>query len=235
MTPHKANARPNRVHQEVCELLPWYVNGRLDGRERVGVETHLSTCPACQAELQQCRDLAAAVQATGEPAWSPSPSRFSQLLARIDAAEAPGAPSDGWWEGLRARHTKPLLVWQRTPRLVRWALAAQGAMILLLGGVLMWHTPFSPAPLYRTLADDRDQVRRSQARLQVAFADEMTAQELRTLLTSIGGTIVNGPSALGVYTVELPVSAGAPELMGPILDAVRAHRQVRFAEPTPSG
>jgi anti-sigma factor RsiW len=230
MTRHEAHERPRRDHQEVWMLLPWYANGTLDSREHAAVEAHLATCPACQAELEQCRDLAA-VQATGETAWSPSPNQFSQLLARIDAAEAPGAPSDGWWERLRARYTKHLLVRQRTPRLVWWALAAQGAMILLLGGVLMWQTPFSPESLYQTLADDSDQVRRSQAHLQVVFADDMTAQELRTLLTSIGGTIVKGPSALGVYTVEIPPSGGSPDLIDPVLDAVRAHPKVRLAEP----
>jgi DNA-directed RNA polymerase specialized sigma24 family protein len=76
--------------------------------------------------------------------------------------------------------------------------------------------------------------RQDQAHLQVVFADEMTAQELRALLTSIGRTIVKGPSALGVYTVEILVSGGSPDLVNPILDAVRAHPKVRLAEPIPS-
>jgi hypothetical protein len=113
-------------------------------------------------------------------------------------------------------------------------LAAQGAMILLLVGVLVWQAPFSPGSLYRTLADDSDQAHQNQAHLQVAFTDDMTEPELRALLTSIGGTIVKGPSVLGFYTVEIPVSEASPELVDPILDEVRAHRKVRFAEPTPT-
>lgn len=114
-----------------------------------------------------------------------------------------------------------------------WTLAAQGAMILLLVGALVWQAPSSQGSIYRTLADDSEHTPRGQAHLQVVFADDMTEKELRALLTSIGGTIVKGPSALGVYTVEIPVSAGSPDLLDPILDAVRAHRQVRLAEPTP--
>jgi Putative zinc-finger len=234
MTPHEVNAQNNRLHQEVCELLPWYVNGRLEGQEREAVETHLSTCPSCQAELRHCHDVAAAVQADGETAWSPSSEHFSRLLARIDAAEVHEAQGGSWRERLRARYTKHLLALQGTPRLVRWTLAAQGAMILLLVGVLVWQAPFSPEPLYRTLADDSDQARENQAHLQMVFADDMTEQELRALLTSIGGTIVKGPSPLGVYTVEIPVSEGSPDLVDPLLDAVRAHPKVRFAEPTPT-
>jgi Putative zinc-finger len=231
MTQHEANARNNRCHEEACELLPWYVNGRLEGREREDIEKHLSTCPACQAELRHCRDLAAAVQAAGETHWSPSPGHFSQLLARIDAAEAHGAQGGSWWEPLRALCARHLRALQTTPHLVRWVLTAQGAMILLLVGLLVWQAPFSPGPLYRTLADDRDQTRQNQAQLQMAFTDDMTDQELRALLTSIGGTIVKGPSPLGFYTVQIPVSEGSPDLVDPILDAVRTHRKVRLAEP----
>jgi RNA polymerase sigma factor (sigma-70 family) len=234
MTPHEANARNNRFHQEVCERLPWYVDGRLEGREREAVEMHLSTCPVCQAELGHCRDLAAAVQTTEATTCSPSPEHFSRLMARIDAAEAHASQNGGWRERLRAQCARHLQALQTTPGLVRWALAAQGVMILLLVGVLVWQAPFSPEPLYRTLADDGEQTRQDQAHLQVVFADEMTAQELRALLSSIGGTIVKGPSALGVYTVEIPVSEGSPDLVNPILDAERAHPKVRLAEPIPS-
>jgi hypothetical protein len=100
--------------------------------------------------------------------------------------------------------------------------------------VLVWQAPFSTVPLYRTLADDSDQARQGQAHLQVALTDDMTEQGLQALLTRIGGTIVKGPSTLGVYTVEIPVSEGAPDLIDPILDVVRAHPKVRLAEPIPS-
>ena len=234
MRHHDPTSRNHHVHQEAWELLPWYANGTLDGRECAAVEAHLPTCPACQAELQRCRDIATAVHAAGEAAWSPSPGHFSQLLARIDAAEAQEAQDGGWRERLRARYTRSLLALQSTPRLVRWALVTQGAMLLLLAGVLVWQAPFAPGPLYQTLSDGRDPVARGQAHIQVVFADEMTEKELRALLTGVGGTIVKGPSSEGVYTVAVPLSGSAPDLAGPVLDALRAHRHVLFAEPLPT-
>ena len=39
--------------------------------------------------------------------------------------------------------------------------------------------------------------------LQVVFADDITEREIRTLLSSIGATIVAGPSPMAVYTVAL--------------------------------
>ena len=234
MTPHEANARNHRFHQEVWELLPWYANGTLEGRECEEVEMHLLTCTSCQAELRHCRDIGTAIHAAGETAWSPTPGHFPRLLARIDAAEARGSQDGGWWERLRAQCARHLLVLQSTPRMVRWTLAAQGAMILLLAGVLVWQGPFSPGPLYRTLSDGGDHVPQGQAHIQVVFADDITEKELRALLTSVGGTIVKGPSSEGVYTVELPLSGNSPDLVDPILEAMRAHRKVRLAEPTPA-
>jgi NAD(P)-dependent dehydrogenase (short-subunit alcohol dehydrogenase family) len=151
------------------------------------------------------------------------------------AGKACHATQDGgWWERLRARSTKALLALQGTPRLMRGALVAQGAMILLLAGVLVWQEPFSPGPLYQTLSDGSDHVPQDQAHIQVVFADDITEKEIRALLTSVGGTIVKGPSSLGVYTVELPLSGSSPDLVGPVLDAVREHRNVLFAEPIPT-
>jgi anti-sigma factor RsiW len=234
MMRHDPTSRTHHGHQGVWELLPWYANGTLDGREGEEVETHLSTCPACQAELQRCRDVAAAVHKAGEAAWSPSPGHFSQLLAHINAAEAQEAPDGGWRGRLRARCTRSLLVLQGAPRIVRWALVAQGAMILLLASVLVWQVPFAPGPLYRTLSDGSDYGSQGQAHIQVVFADDITEQEIRALLTSVGGTIVHGPSSLGVYTVAVPLPGSSPDLVDPVLGAVRAHRKVRLAEPTPT-
>ena len=234
MMHHDPTSRHHHGHQAVWELLPWYANGTLDGRECEEVETHLSTCPACQAELTRCRDVATAVRTAGEPAWSPSPSHLSQLLAHIDAADARGTQGGGWWARLRAQSTKFLLALQGTPRLVRWALVAQGAMILLLASVLAWQAPFSPGPLYQTLSDGDDHVPQGQAYIQVVFADDITEKELRALLTSVGGTIVKGPSSEGVYTVELPLPGSSPDTVGPVLDAMREHGKVLFAEPRPT-
>ena len=39
------------VHREVALLLPWYVNGALDGSERLRVERHVHSCILCRREL----------------------------------------------------------------------------------------------------------------------------------------------------------------------------------------
>jgi anti-sigma factor RsiW len=231
MIRHDTDAQVDRVHREVWELLPWYVNGTLDGQESQRVARHLSTCSACQTELTRCHDLAAAVHAAEEVAWAPSREHLSRVLARIDAADAPRAWAGSWWQQLCTRCLGYRLWLQRTPSPVRWALATQGALILLLLGVIVWQAPFAPEPFYRTLADVNEQAPQDRVRIRVVFTPDMTAQEIRTLLHAIGGTIIKGPSSLGVYTVEVASAGTAPDRASMVLDAIRAHRKVRLAEP----
>ncbi|MGN6123617.1 MAG: anti-sigma factor family protein [Sphingomonas oligoaromativorans] len=38
-------------HLETERLLPWYVTGQLDPKDRLQVEAHLAECEECRAEL----------------------------------------------------------------------------------------------------------------------------------------------------------------------------------------
>ncbi|MCP4659632.1 MAG: zf-HC2 domain-containing protein [bacterium] len=39
--------------QDAIELLPWFLNGSLDGDERQALHDHLATCESCRSELEQ--------------------------------------------------------------------------------------------------------------------------------------------------------------------------------------
>jgi hypothetical protein len=79
--------------------------------------------------------------------------------------------------------------------------------------------------------------------LRLAFADGVREQDLRALLVSLRATILAGPSAQGLYTVQVPLewlvprlrgTAGAPdtaEAMRLLLEELQAHPAVRFVEP----
>src|SRR5262245_8367568 len=49
-------------HREAVELLPWFLNGTLDGPERTRVEGHLAECIACKQEAEDLRHLRAMTQ-----------------------------------------------------------------------------------------------------------------------------------------------------------------------------
>jgi hypothetical protein len=66
------------------------------------------------------------------------------------------------------------------------------------------------------------------------FAEDTRESELRALLTSVNGTIVDGPSSIGVYTIAVPLSPATPEAVTNLLRVLRAQPQVRLAEPASS-
>ena len=75
-------------HQQVMELLPWYVNATLQPEERTQVEAHLKGCQECARELEQALELQHAV--SGDPAPEPSPFQFTRALARVEEYERRG-------------------------------------------------------------------------------------------------------------------------------------------------
>ena len=228
-----------RLHQRIWELLPWYVNGSLAGREREKVEAHLAGCPRCQAEEAACRRTAAAVSGAGESAPSPHPAQFQRLLERVEEAERAGG---GWLAPIRS-------LLGATPRPLRGALLAQAAMILLLVGALAWAWgarrpgvpgapgavsaagPASGPAVYRTLSDPVARPART-ARLRLMFSPKATEREIRELLLGVHGELTAGPSPLGVYTVEVPIEGTSPgDPVGVVLARLRSEAQVVFAEP----
>jgi len=46
-------------HRRVRQLLPWYVNGTLEGEELTEVERHLRRCSRCRAEIEGLQKLQA--------------------------------------------------------------------------------------------------------------------------------------------------------------------------------
>lgn len=227
-----AGTRPHDGHRKVWELLPWYVNGTLSAPETAEVEKHLATCAACQQEVSRCRAMAAAVRAQPEDTWSPSPQHLAQVLTRIDTIEA--RPMRRWADRW-GYHLKPLRWLEETPRPARWALALQGAFILVLGSALLWPTASLPPPmLYRTLSSEPKPVSADRVPLRLVFAEDITERELRALLLPLGATIVQGPSPIGVYTVEIPLAEATSERLPPMLKRLRAHPKVSLAEPVSS-
>src|ERR1700726_4436637 len=109
-----------------------------------------------------------------------------------------------------------------TPRLVRWALAGQlAAMVLLATALAFGPARRQPAgAIYRTLSEPSVQTASLPAtaatattavapQIRVVFVETATAKQMREVLLSTRGRLVDGPSPLGAYTLELPAPAPA--------------------------
>jgi anti-sigma factor RsiW len=215
-------------HQKVWEILPWYVNGTLEDHEQKFVARHILRCQSCADEVARCQSIATAVRSAEEAARTPSPEHLARLMEGIDRGRTSAAPERSRI-GVRDWIEKIQLAFQETPSLFRWALTAQTAAIVLLAAAITWQA--SIAPSYRTLSDAGSDPAPGRVHLQVVFADDITEREIRTLLSSIGATIVAGPTPMAVYTVALAAhDREAPAQTRETLALLRAHPKVRLAE-----
>jgi hypothetical protein len=204
-------------HQATWEILPWYVNGTLNGGELERLELHLTNCVACRAELKYLRELGGAVHAAEDFPLAPAQG-FSGVMARIEAAEK--RPFFwGWRESLG-----------RTPVGMRHFLAAQAAAILLLVGILAWPAGEAPSAPYRTLSEDPVSQVDLRSRLHVVFDPETPERRIREILASMRAEIIAGPSAVGLYTLAIQGSEAGDLSVQAVLERLRALPEVTFAE-----
>jgi hypothetical protein len=209
------------VHRETAELLPWLVNGTLEGGERERVERHVTQCVACRRDLEVARALQAAVASEErDPAVTDG---LARLRARLGEEDAGGLGVGRLWRLLGQG-------WHQAPAWARGALVAQFSLVLLLASALA--VPLLPgrsAPsLYHTLGD-APPVAFSRRALVVVFRGERSEQEIRRLLLRVEARIVDGPSSVGAYTVEVPDGRQRAALA-----LLRTDPAVAFAEPVPA-
>ena len=109
------------THAEIAELLPYYLNGTLDGADRDAVERELRGCDTCAAELDELRLLAAALCArdTERPLSEPT---LAAILARLPGTDA---------QPIAARRRRSQRPW--------WTMPASyaAAFVLVFGGGVM--------------------------------------------------------------------------------------------------
>ncbi|HVO86902.1 MAG TPA: zf-HC2 domain-containing protein [Casimicrobiaceae bacterium] len=196
------------VHKVVDALLPWYVNGKLEARELAMVEQHVDHCARCRSEIEWLRTLhAACVSGARESGTSGPFNKLRNHLELRDAADVPVRRKDS----------------ARSPRWLRWAVAAQLAAIMVLGGAV-WHASERPV-IYRTLASPDSTAPRTGS-LVVVFDPSTTEPELRRVLRDVGANIVSGPTPQGAYVIDV-----APDRITDARDALRRERAVVLAEP----
>lgn len=171
-------------HRIVQSLLPWFVNGTLDGTEAHRVEAHLSQCARCQADAVSLDRL--------------------QALS-VDAA--PGGDVERDWSTLRSRlETKPPAARRPSvavrPRWTRWlplAVGVQGAAVLVLALALFGST--RQAEPYRALGAAPSA---TAANALVVFRADATEAEIRHALRASGARLVGGPTVTDAYLLRVP-------------------------------
>jgi anti-sigma-K factor RskA len=184
--------------EDIEMLLPWYVMGRLDAEDVARVEAALARDPGLQRQLQLIRDEHEQSR-QGNEAIAERPARnVERLLGAVAAREAAvaRAAGPGLWDRIRD--------WFATPPAgaLRWAAAAAAVLIVAQAGLLATIVARHPGASYipaggGTTTNDPGAI------ALVSFAATATTSAVADMLAAQGVTIVDGPSAGGLFTVRL--------------------------------
>jgi anti-sigma factor RsiW len=187
-------ALPSHVHQEVA-LLPWFVNGTLGDAERQQVANHLAGCKACRMELEDLKGVKTELTAiyAAQPGPSPTIARSVLRTAAEEASihRATRTTLGSWVQGVDQ--------WLRSLLLPRWVPTLAATILLAQLGLLLW----TIVPTIQTEEVTTRSVGMQTARFKVTFQNTATEEQIRSLLQTVRGRLVDGPTVDGNYTIEV--------------------------------
>ncbi len=193
------------LRDEMESLLPFYLNGTLQGPDLVRLEHWLATDPHGAIALAAAEDELSAAMAANE-AIRPRPDALSRFSAALER-EAPNRAAGGLLASLfgRLRTAPPALAW-----------AAAAAMLAVI--VVQTAVVNRGGEGYEVAGQGDNQSERPFA--LVAFKADATAEAIATILTQAGGSIVDGPKPGGFFRVAIATdSAEAYDAALAVLDA----------------
>lgn len=159
--------------EEVELLLPFYLNGTLDESEKEQVEQAFENHPELEEELNFLRQLKTEVQAMPMAINSPGEMGLKRLQQQL-AAKPTGSQVSSRW---------------------RWAAMAASFLLVVQTSVMI----LTPGPTGYQQAGEQQ----TSPLIQVSFKPETTEAEIRQLLLEYQLSIVEGPSALGLYKLSV--------------------------------
>jgi len=120
--------------------------------------------------------------------------------------------------------------WPATPVFARFAMATQLALLLAVGTVALYqynHPRVVRESTYGTAAGPSGTPgTEAKAKISVAFNEKASAREIRETLSEINGSIVDGPSAQGFYTVQLPFAPEQTMEVDKVVQKLQQNRRV---------
>tara|TARA_Y100001933_G_scaffold96872_1_gene97639 strand:+ start:2171 stop:2863 length:693 start_codon:yes stop_codon:yes gene_type:complete len=225
--------------EEAQALLPWYVAGTLSREEMQAVQAFVDNGEISAADVDEMRFVGNALVEPGpeEPRYDPQ--ILARVLDRLDdvpqdahdgeeplvvvrerqaRAAAARRAGPGWVERLRERFQ-----WSMTPPLARAAIAAQFALLLGLTVALTLGGEDAGDAGYETVSG------RAVGDYTLTFAPGVSEAQVRTLLLEERASIVAGPSAIGLYTIDFDEGVDTAEAAR----RLQASGIVTFLQPAP--
>lgn len=185
------------THQEILELLPWFVNGTLNEHEHSLLNEHLKGCGECNHEVEILLETSKVFHATTEPSTGSIGQARSDFLRQLEGRS------------------------ERAVYRLRWMIPASVAACLLIAALLFG--PMSrQEESFETLSND---VSNNGPVIQLVFQPNTPERSIQSLVLRDQGHIISGPTAQGVYRLELPLDKDPQR----VLEWLKDHPDVTFA------
>lgn len=211
-------------HNEVTNLLAWYVNATLDAPGQARVEAHLKECAVCREDVELERRIYRGIADDAAVEYMPATS-LKRLRSRLDGVAPPAPEATPIAAGAsRALAGRRAFTWQT-------AMAASAAVMAVAVSFIAadhWTDRASRRAYGEYHVVTQNRIKAPQEVIRAVFAPDITLTDLKKLLDESQLRIVEGPSEAGVYA--LASSSGTPVDVS--LARLRAHDTVRFAEST---
>jgi len=222
----------NPSQEDIEQLLPWFVTGKLEDADKQLVESYLRTHPALRSQIALIEAEQSDVTANNEAVGAPSADLLAKLMVRIEGRSLAASPltlAAGWMQ--RA------LDWLGDRSALVPVVAAATFAVLLQAGViatLLWHSaPVANGPKsFQTASAPPVAATDAATYVLAGFAPTATAQQIEQTLTPLGITIADGPKAGGIYRLRLAGKALGEAERDMLMTALKANSGVvRFVAP----
>lgn len=200
--PTFTTADPER--DEIEALLPWYVAGTLSSGDHARVERYIAAHPEFERLVEIAREECVETIAGNESVGAPSPLALDRLMGRISTEARPverRSRQASLFERLGERLGE--FVQSLAPPQLAMATAAVLALLVVQGVTIGTMLGTRGGDGYVTASGGKDASAEAGTFALVAFAPTATAAKIGEFLSELGGTIVDGPKAGGIYRVRL--------------------------------
>ena len=216
------------TQDDIEQLLPWFVTGKLEDSDKQRVESYLESHPAMRSQLDLIEAEQFEVTRNNEAVGTPSADALAKLMAKIEAGNRSSAPLSALMG-----YVQRALDWLGDhSALVPVAAAAAIAIVLQAGtiGALLWHVPASRT--FQTASAPANAAGDKATYVLAGFVPTATAQQIEQALTPLGISIADGPKAGGIYRLRLASKVLGETERDMLMTALKSNTGVvRFVAP----
>ncbi|MGR3813029.1 MAG: hypothetical protein ACU0AU_02960 [Cognatishimia activa] len=186
---------------EIEALLPFYVNGTLEGEELAAVEAAIANDEVLSADVATLRAIRTTMQ-EADTGFSPGEMGLARLMRDVES------------EPVQLQHAPRGRIWQVAAAVLLAVVIGQGALMLGQSG---------SGPGYELAGG-------VSADLIITVVPNATEEQLRNALLDAGVEITAGPSALGLYELSVLDGVTLEEAIGSLAAATGVIDTVEQAE-----